>query len=86
MKDIHQTMASLGTLVLTIKHLGFALAPLVIDVLLDLYGRLHINQPYSAIFLAFIVGFALSTNVDVPSLSHSYRLGRIYASCRRWQS
>ena len=63
MKEFHQTSETLGTLAVTIYLLGFALGPLVIAPLSELYGRLHIYHACNVIFIAFTIGCALSTDV-----------------------
>lgn len=65
MKDFHQTSETLGTLVVTIYLLGFALGPLVIAPLSELYGRLYIYHACNVIFIAFTIGCALSTDVGM---------------------
>ncbi|KAL8722750.1 MAG: hypothetical protein Q9225_000811 [Loekoesia sp. 1 TL-2023] len=65
MKDFHQTNSTVATLTVTIYLLGFALGPLAIAPLSELYGRLAVYHTCNAVFLAFTIGCALSTDVGM---------------------
>lgn len=65
MKDLHIKDATVGSLTVSIYVLGFAIGPLFLSPLSELYGRLIIYQVTNAAFLAFTIGCALSTNVGM---------------------
>lgn len=63
MAEFHSTSSVLGTLSVTIYLLGFVTGPLLIAPLSEIYGRLPIYHACNIIFLAFIIGGALSTDL-----------------------
>lgn len=63
MEDFHSTNLELASFVVTVYVLGFAIAPLVIAPLSELYGRLLLYHVASATFVIFSVACALSTNM-----------------------
>ncbi|KAK6087316.1 fluconazole resistance protein 1 [Seiridium cupressi] len=56
------TSEVLAAFTVSIYLLGFALGPLVISPLSEVYGRLVINQVCNLIFIAFTIGCAASTS------------------------
>ncbi|KAJ0283723.1 hypothetical protein Brms1b_010311 [Colletotrichum noveboracense] len=62
-RDIHITSQTIGTLSVTIYLLGFALGPLIISSASEMHGRLIVYHICNVLFIAFIVGTALSKTV-----------------------
>ncbi|KAI8219272.1 Pyrrolocin cluster transcription factor [Colletotrichum sp. SAR 10_86] len=62
-RDIHITSQTIGTLSVTIYLLGFALGPLIISSASEMHGRLIVYHICNVLFIAFIVGAALSKTV-----------------------
>src|SRR4051812_34233814 len=65
MKDLSITSSTVGSLTVSIYILGFAIGPLFLSPLSELYGRLIIYQVSNLFYLAFTMGCALSTNVGM---------------------
>jgi multidrug resistance protein len=65
MEDFQSTNTTIGALTVTIYLLGFALGPLLIAPLSELFGRLKIYHICNGVFLSFTIGCALSTNVGM---------------------
>lgn len=65
MRDLSIASAIIGTLTVSIYVLGFAIGPLFLSPLSELYGRLGIYQCCNLVFFAFTFGCALSTNVGM---------------------
>ncbi|CAI7676292.1 unnamed protein product [Penicillium pancosmium] len=61
-KDLGITSMTLATLAVNIYLLGFALGPLVISSLSEMYGRLIVYHVCNTIFVIFVVACALSKN------------------------
>jgi MFS family permease len=59
-RDLNITSTTVGTLAVSIYLLGFALGPLVISSLSEMYGRLIVYHTCNFIFVVFIVACALS--------------------------
>ncbi|KAJ5436952.1 hypothetical protein N7445_007837 [Penicillium cf. griseofulvum] len=59
-RDLEITNTTLATLAVSIYLLGFALGPLVISSLSEMYGRLIVYHICNTIFVVFVVGCALS--------------------------
>ncbi|KAI1144958.1 putative MFS multidrug transporter [Nemania diffusa] len=53
---------TIATLTVTIYLLGFALGPLFISPISEIYGRLVVYHSSNVVFIAFVVGCALSRN------------------------
>ncbi len=53
---------TIATLTVTIYLLGFALGPLFISAFSEMYGRLVVYHASNLVFIAFVVGCALSRN------------------------
>ena len=65
MEDFHLKSSTIATLTVTIYLLGFALGPLVIAPLSELYGRLMVYHVCNSLFLIYTVACALSVNVGM---------------------
>lgn len=61
--DFSITNSTIASLTVSIYLLGFALGPLVIAPLSELYGRLWIYHICNVVFLAFTIGCATSKNL-----------------------
>ncbi|KAE8132031.1 major facilitator superfamily domain-containing protein [Aspergillus pseudotamarii] len=59
-RDLEITSRTLGTLAVSIYLLGFALGPLFISSLSEMYGRLIVYHISNAVFVIFVVACALS--------------------------
>lgn len=59
-RDLEITNMTLATLAVSIYLLGFALGPLVISSLSEMYGRLIVYHICNSIFVIFVVACALS--------------------------
>ncbi|KAK2836921.1 hypothetical protein FQN49_006590 [Arthroderma sp. PD_2] len=62
--DLKITSTTIATLAVSIYLLGFALGPLVISSLSEIYGRLIVYHVCNIVFVAFAVGCALSNSVS----------------------
>ncbi|KAF2662249.1 polyamine transporter 4 [Lophiostoma macrostomum CBS 122681] len=65
MKDLNVTSSTVGTMTVSIYVLGFAVAPLVLSPLSEIYGRLIIYQIANGFFLLATLACALSTKVGM---------------------
>ena len=65
MKDLNVTSSTVGTMTVSIYVLGFAVAPLVLSPLSEIYGRLIIYQCSNFVFMLGTLACALSTNVGM---------------------
>lgn len=65
MADFNSTNATVATLTVTIYLLGFALGPLIIAPLSELYGRLIIYHVCNGVFLAFTIACAVSADLGM---------------------
>ncbi|MCJ1400067.1 hypothetical protein MMC11_003270, partial [Xylographa trunciseda] len=63
MADFGSTNTTIATLTVTIYLLGFALGPLLVAPLSELYGRLIVYHICNGIFLAFTIACAVSSDV-----------------------
>ena len=61
----HLPSESLATFVVSVYILGFALGPLVLAPLSEMYGRVHIYNVCNVLFVIFTVACALSTNMNM---------------------
>ncbi|KAF2736394.1 MFS general substrate transporter [Polyplosphaeria fusca] len=59
------TSSTVGSLTVSIYILGFAVGPLVLAPLSELYGRLVIYHVCNAVFIAFTLGCALASNTGM---------------------
>lgn len=64
-EEFHITNETVGAMTVSLYVLGFALGPLVLAPLSELYGRLVIYYFYNVVYLAFTAGCAFSTNVTM---------------------
>lgn len=60
--DLAIHSSTLSTLAVTIYVLGLGLGPMVISPLSEVYGRLPVYHASNAVFVAFLIGGALSRN------------------------
>jgi MFS family permease len=65
MEDLHVTSSTVGTMTVSIYVLGFAVAPLVLSPLSEIYGRLIIYHIANGFFMLATLACALSTNVGM---------------------
>lgn len=65
MADFHSTSATIGTLTVTIYLFGFAIGPMVIAPLSELYGRLIIYHICNGLFFVFTIACGVSSNVGM---------------------
>ena len=56
------TNSTIAALTVTIYVLGFALGPLFISPMSEIYGRLVVYHAGNVVYLGFTIGCALSTN------------------------
>jgi hypothetical protein len=60
--DFHITNTMVATLTVSIYILGFVIGPFFLASLSEIYGRLRLYHICNVVYLAFMVGCALSTN------------------------
>ncbi|TVY42954.1 MFS transporter [Lachnellula subtilissima] len=65
MKDFHVTDSTIGTLSVSLFLLGFAIGPLFVAPLSELYGRLPLYHTCNAIFIIFCIAAAVSTDIGM---------------------
>lgn len=65
MKDFHQTNSTIASLSVTLFLLGFAVGPMLIAPLSELYGRLPLYHACNAIFIIFCIAAAVSTDIGM---------------------
>lgn len=63
-REFHTTNQSLATFVVSVYILGFAMGPLVIAPLSEMYGRVPIYNVCNVCFVAFTIGCALATDMN----------------------
>ncbi|KAI0802809.1 major facilitator superfamily domain-containing protein [Xylaria sp. FL0064] len=63
--EFHFTSAIIETFTVSIYVLGFALGPIFLAPLSELYGRLVIYHICNVVYTAFTIGCAFSTNVEM---------------------
>jgi multidrug resistance protein len=64
-EEFHITNATVATLTVSLYILGFAIGPLILAPLSELYGRLPVYHVSSVIFLSLTIACAVSTNVGM---------------------
>ena len=64
-EEFHTTSQALATFVVSVYILGFAMGPLVLAPLSEMYGRVHIYNFCNVIFTIFTVACALATNMNM---------------------
>lgn len=65
MKTLHSDNSELESFVVSIYVIGFAVGPLLVAPLSELYGRAIVYNVSNVIFLGATIGCALSTNVGM---------------------
>ena len=63
MKDFHTTNATIGSFIVSIYILGYAIGPLIIAPLSELYGRLIVYHVNNVLFIVFTIACAVAPNV-----------------------
>ncbi|RAL07017.1 MFS transporter [Aspergillus homomorphus CBS 101889] len=63
LKDFQSTNRTLGSFSVSIYLIGFGLGPLVLAPLSEMYGRLHVYQITTAVFVVWNVACALAPNL-----------------------
>ena len=63
--EFHITSSTVVTLTVSIYLCGFAVGPMFIAPLCELYGRLIVYHACNVIYISFIIGCALSTNTGI---------------------
>lgn len=63
-REFHTTNASLATFVVSVYILGFAMGPLVLAPLSEMYGRVPLYNICNICFVAFTVGCALAPSMN----------------------
>lgn len=64
-KEFHITSSTVASLTVSIYLAGFAIGPVFIAPLSELYGRLVIYHACSVVYIGFIIGCALGTNTSM---------------------
>lgn len=64
-RDFHITDTVIQTFTVNIYLLAFAVGPVFLAPLSEIYGRLIIYQSCNLLFIAFTIGCAFSTNVSM---------------------
>ncbi len=62
--DINITSETVSTLAITLYVLGIAVGPMVLSPLSEVYGRLPVYHASNWVFVAFVIGNALSTDAE----------------------
>ena len=65
MREFRNSNVLLAGFVVSVYVLGFAFGPLVLAPLSEMYGRLPIYHVCNICFLAFTIGCALATNINM---------------------
>jgi len=61
--DLNITSETVSTLAVTLYVLGIAVGPMLLSPLSEVYGRLPVYHASNVVFVAFVIGNALSTNI-----------------------
>ena len=61
--DFNVTSSAVSTLAVTIFLLGLALGPMLLSSMGEIYGRLPVYHTANVVFIAFMIGNALSKNI-----------------------
>jgi len=64
-KEFHITSSTVTSLTVSIYLAGFAVGPMVVAPLSELYGRLVIYHTCNVVYIGFIIGCALSRNTGM---------------------
>ena len=73
--EFNITSSTIVTLTVSVYLCGFAIGPMFIAPLCELYGRLVIYHTCNVIYIGFIIGCALSTNTAM------FLVFRVLAGC-----
>ena len=65
MREFHSSNLTLASFVVSVYVLGYAIGPLVIAPLSELYGRLPVYHVCNVLFVVFTVACAVSTNLNM---------------------
>ncbi|KAF2725432.1 MFS general substrate transporter [Polychaeton citri CBS 116435] len=65
MDEFNESSDSIATFVVSVYVLGYAIGPLIVAPLSELYGRLWVYHVSNVCYLAFTVGCALATNMNM---------------------
>ncbi|KAF1982316.1 membrane transporter [Aulographum hederae CBS 113979] len=65
MREFHSTSQTLATFVVSVYVLGFAVGPLFVAPLSEIYGRMPIYQVSNVLFIIFTIACAVSTNMGM---------------------
>jgi hypothetical protein len=65
MEEFHSTSNTTATFVVSVYILGYAVGPLVLAPLSELYGRLVIYNGCNVLYTCFTIGCALATNMQM---------------------
>jgi MFS family permease len=65
MKSLHSDNSELESFVVSIYVIGFAVGPLLVAPLSELYGRAIVYNVSNVLFLGATIGCALSTNIGM---------------------
>ena len=63
LEDFHVNSSAVSTLAVTISLLGLALGPMLLSSTGEVFGRLPVYHIANIVFIAFIIGNALSQNI-----------------------
>lgn len=66
LSDFKSTEALLGSFVVSIYILGYAIGPIIIAPLSELYGRLWVYHYSNVLFFIFTIACAVSSNLNMP--------------------
>jgi len=66
LSDFKSTEALLGSFVVSIYILGYAIGPIIIAPLSELYGRLWVYHSSNVLFVIFTIACAVSSNLNMP--------------------
>jgi multidrug resistance protein len=65
MEEFHSTSSLTATFVVSVYILGFAVGPIIVAPLSEMYGRVWIYNVTNILFLVFTIAAAVSTNVGM---------------------
>lgn len=65
MREFHESSVTVATFIVSIYVLDFAIGPLIVAPLREIYGRAPLYAVGNMLFVIFTIGTALSTNMDM---------------------
>ena len=65
MQEFHQDNVDIASFIVSVYVLGYAVGPLFIGPLSELYGRLPVYHVNTALFILFNIACALSTSIPM---------------------